>query len=74
MSEQPKEEQKETKEEQNQEFDIQHDDEFEDFQSRSTDTVETTQHGEWLDDWDDDIVENFTEILAEQRKLTQMSK
>lgn len=70
MSEQPKEEQpKATEVEQNQEFDIQHDDEFEDFKSTCPKTVETNEHGEWLDDWDDDIVEDFTAILAEQRKL-----
>ncbi|KAK8885372.1 hypothetical protein M9Y10_040820 [Tritrichomonas musculus] len=69
MSEQQKEQQpKEAEAEQNQEFDIQHDDEFEDFQSRCPQTVETTQHGEWRDDWDDDIVEDFTAILAEQRQ------
>ena len=70
MSEQPKEEQpKTTKPQQNQEFDIQHDDEFEDFQSRSSNTVETTKHGEWLDDWDDDIVEDYSAIVAEQHRL-----
>ncbi|OHT05142.1 hypothetical protein TRFO_27274 [Tritrichomonas foetus] len=57
--------------EQIQEFDIQHDDEFEDFKVKCPKAVEAQQNGEWLDDWDDDIVEDFTAILTEQRKLIQ---
>lgn len=70
MSKQPAETQQSQPEaEQIQEFDIQHDDEFEDFRSPCPNTSESQQHGEWLDDWDDDIVEDFSKILAEQRKL-----
>ena len=49
-----------------QEFDIQHDDEFEDFKKIEGDKAPEGQ-GDWLDDWDDDVVENFSEILKEQR-------
>ena len=56
-----------------QDFDIQHDDEFEDFKVGFGVKPEITnaQQGDYLDDWDDDVVENFTEILKEQRKLVQ---
>ena len=50
-----------------QELDIQHDDEFEDFQVKYTGTNSNEKRGEWNDDWDDDNVENFAAILAEQR-------
>ena len=69
--EQNQQQQPSTENTENQEFDIQHDDEFEDFKVNMPKTSESNQQGEWLDDWDDDIVENFTAMLAEQRKLIQ---
>lgn len=56
-----------------QEFDIQHDDEFEDFkvEMKINQGAHATQQVDYLDDWDDDVVENFTEILNEQRRLIQ---
>ncbi|KAH0792127.1 hypothetical protein GPJ56_003926 [Histomonas meleagridis] len=56
-----------------QDFDTQHDDEFEDFKVGFGVKPEITnaQQGDYLDDWDDDVVENFTEILNEQRRLLQ---
>ena len=48
-----------------QEFDIQHDDEFEDFKVKYTPIGDRT--GEQMDDWDDDVLEDLTKILQEQR-------
>ena len=50
-----------------QELDIQHDDEFEDFQVKYTQTETNKKQNEWNDDWDDDNVENFAAVLKEQR-------
>jgi hypothetical protein len=51
-------------------FDIQHDDEFEDFQVKGCSISESTRTGvEWIGDWDDDIVEDFATVLQEQRAL-----
>jgi hypothetical protein len=51
-------------------FDIQHDDEFEDFQVKGCLISESTRTGvEWIGDWDDDIVEDFATVLQEQRAL-----
>jgi hypothetical protein len=52
-----------------QEFDIQHDDEFEDFQVKAGVVPEADKaHGaDRLDEWDDDVVEDFSVILQEQR-------
>jgi hypothetical protein len=52
-----------------QEFDIQHDDEFEDFQVKSgvVSDADKARGADLLDDWDDDVVEDFSAILQEQR-------
>lgn len=57
---------------QNQDIDIQHDDEFEDFNVTFEKTnPDQNKHTDYMDDWDDDVEENFTAILAEQRKLVK---
>ena len=49
--------------------DIQHDDEFEDFKvTRTQAPVEEAKKADWMDDWDDDAQESFSAILKEQRK------
>jgi hypothetical protein len=50
-----------------QEFDIQHDDEFEDFQVKTGVVSDKNRASDLLDDWDDDVVEDFSAILQEQR-------
>jgi hypothetical protein len=51
------------------EFDIQHDDEFEDFKVKPglVSAPEKGRSADLLDDWDDDVVEDFSAILREQR-------
>jgi hypothetical protein len=51
------------------EFDIQHDDEFEDFQVKSgvVSDADKARGADLLDDWDDDVLEDFSVILQEQR-------
>jgi len=52
----------------NTDIDIQHDDEFEDFGHNSgISHIESKKRSDWMDDWDDDVVENFSSILREQR-------
>ena len=56
----------------NQIIDIQHDDEFEDFGKKCNNKpTEQKKRSDWMDDWDDDVVENFSTILKEQRKIVQ---
>jgi hypothetical protein len=62
------------KPEQAQEFDIQHDDEFEDFKVRYEKVADKPRQGDVLDDWDDDVVENFAEVLRQQRSLIQSGR
>ena len=51
------------------EIDIQHDDEFEEFQVGFQDSnLISKGYHEWMD-WDDDITENFSQILRQQREL-----
>lgn len=51
------------------EIDIQHDDEFEEFQVGFQDSnLISKGYHEWMD-WDDDITENFSQILKQQREL-----
>jgi hypothetical protein len=51
------------------EFDIQHDDEFEDFQVKFgvVPDADKARGADLLDDWDDDVIEDFSAILQEQR-------
>ena len=52
-----------------QDFDIQHDDEFEDFKINYKPVTDRT--GEYTGDWDDDVVEEFATILKNQREMLQ---
>jgi hypothetical protein len=50
------------------EFDIQHDDEFEDFPVKSDVASDKPTDEDLLGDWDDDVVDDFSKILAAQRE------
>jgi hypothetical protein len=52
-----------------QEFDIQHDDEFEDFHVTSLPSADQTVRLDLDGDWDDDVNEIFSDILQQQRSL-----
>ena len=55
---------------QQEDVDIQHDDEFEDFKVSMPDNkAEDNKKADYMDDWDDDREENFTNILRKQREL-----
>jgi hypothetical protein len=56
---------------QTQEFDIQHDDEFEDFHVSIPPPSDSGPRLDLAGDWDDDVVEDFSAILQEQRSLLQ---
>jgi hypothetical protein len=55
--------------EQTQDFDIQHDDEFEDFRVSIPPPSDAAPRFDLAGDWDDDVVEDFSAILQEQRSL-----
>ncbi|EAX92690.1 hypothetical protein TVAG_439180 [Trichomonas vaginalis G3] len=54
---------------QQEDIDIQHDDEFEDFRFTSRPVAEEKKRVETIDDWDDDVVDNFSQILKAQRAV-----
>lgn len=54
---------------QQEDIDIQHDDEFEDFKIGSRAVSDEKKHAEWMDDWDDDNNDSFSEILKAQRQI-----
>jgi hypothetical protein len=52
---------------QTQDFDIQHDDEFEDFHVSIPAPSDAAPRLDLAGDWDDDVVEDFSQILQQQR-------